>query len=133
MCADINNNPVKAISVVSTGTVEIRPEHIFGTNKPLLWWLLTSRKWVRRPINVYIIDHSDGLVLFDTGQDRSSVTDPNYIPGRFIKFFYRRLVKFDVGPADTLTEQLRVSGNSILIYRYRRFVLWRGGKKILVT
>ncbi len=34
---------VKAVSVVSTGTVQIRPEHPYGTRKPLYWWLLTSR------------------------------------------------------------------------------------------
>jgi hypothetical protein len=32
--------------VVSTGTVEIHPEHAVGTSKPLYWWLLTSRKWL---------------------------------------------------------------------------------------
>jgi N-acyl homoserine lactone hydrolase len=26
------------------------------------------------------IEHHDGLVLFDTGQDRASVTDPGYFP-----------------------------------------------------
>ena len=39
-------DPVKAVSVVSTGIVEIRPEHAFGTSKPLYWWLLTSRSWL---------------------------------------------------------------------------------------
>lgn len=45
-------DPVKAVSVVSTGTVEIHPEHALGTSKPLYWWLLTSRQWLPpRPIN----------------------------------------------------------------------------------
>jgi hypothetical protein len=64
------------VSVISTGTVEIHPEHAFGTGKPLYWWLLTSRRWLPpRPINVYFIEHANGLLLFDTGQDRASVTD----------------------------------------------------------
>jgi alpha-L-fucosidase len=29
---------------------------------------------MHRPINAYVIEHHDGLVLFDTGQDRASVT-----------------------------------------------------------
>ena len=33
-----------------------------------------------RPINVYVIEHRDGVVVFDTGQDRASVTDPSYFP-----------------------------------------------------
>jgi hypothetical protein len=57
------------VSVVSTGTVEIHPEHAYGTRKPLYWWLLTSRKWLPpRPINVYVIGHAKGLVLFDTAK-----------------------------------------------------------------
>ena len=57
----------------------------------MLWWLLTSRRWTApRPINVYVIEHRDGLVLFDTGQDRASVTDPHDFPGGIVGFFYRR-------------------------------------------
>ena len=45
-------------------------------------WLLTTRRWTDSlPINVYVIDHEDGLILFDTGQDRTAVTDPAYYPG----------------------------------------------------
>jgi len=73
---------VKAVSVVSTGTVRIRPEHPYGTRRPLYWWLLTSRRWTPpRPVNVYVIEHTKGLILFDTGQDRASVTDGGYFPG----------------------------------------------------
>ncbi len=32
-------------------------------------------------MNVYVIEHAHGLVLFDTGQDRASVTDDEYFPG----------------------------------------------------
>ena len=67
--------PVRAVSVISTGSVEIHPEHALGTRKPLYWWLLTSRRWLpSRPINVYVIEHARGLLLFDTGQDRASRT-----------------------------------------------------------
>jgi hypothetical protein len=73
---------VQAVSVIRTGTVRIRPEHPCGTRKPLYWWLLTSRRWTPpRPINVYAIEHAKGLILFDTGQDRASVTDDTSFPG----------------------------------------------------
>jgi len=104
---------VKAVSVVSTGTVEIHPEHAYGTGKPLYWWLLTSRKWTPpRPINAYVIEHSEGLVLFDTGQDRASVTDASYFPGGFTGLLYDRLARFQVGEEDTLTAQLATLGYS---------------------
>jgi N-acyl homoserine lactone hydrolase len=102
---------VRAVSVVSTGTVQIHPEHPFGTRKPLYWWMLTSRQWTPpRPINVYVIEHAKGLVLFDTGQDRASVTDEAYFPGGFTGLIYDRLARFDIGEQDTLTAQLAALG-----------------------
>jgi N-acyl homoserine lactone hydrolase len=104
---------VKAVSVISTGTVQIRPEHPYGSRKPLYWWLLTSRQWTPpRPVNVYVIEHASGLVLFDTGQDRASVTDPAYFPGGLAGHVYDRLARFDIGEQDTLTAQLATLGYS---------------------
>jgi N-acyl homoserine lactone hydrolase len=104
-------DPVKAVSVISTGTVEIHPEHAFGTSKPLYWWLLTSRNWLPpRPINAYVIEHAKGLLLFDTGQDRASVTDDAYFPGGFTGVLYDRLARFHIGEQETLTAQLATLG-----------------------
>jgi hypothetical protein len=41
--ASITTDAVRAVSVLSTGTVEIHPEHAYGTRKPLYWWLLVPR------------------------------------------------------------------------------------------
>jgi N-acyl homoserine lactone hydrolase len=104
---------VRAVSVLSTGTVEIHPEHAYGTRKPLYWWLLTSRKWTQpRPINMYVIEHANGLVLFDTGQDRASVTDDSYFPDGLTGVVYDRLARFDIGEEETLTAQLATLGYS---------------------
>jgi N-acyl homoserine lactone hydrolase len=102
---------IKAVSVISTGTVEIHPEQPFGTRKPLYWWLLTSRRWTSPlPINVYVIEHAKGLLLFDTGQDRASVIDDAYFPHGFTKYLYGRLARFQIGEEDTLTAQLATLG-----------------------
>jgi N-acyl homoserine lactone hydrolase len=104
-------DPVRAVSVVSTGTVEIHPEQPYGTRKPLYWWLLTSRRWTPpRPINAYVIEHAKGLILFDTGQDRASVTDASYFPSGFTGYLYDRLARFHIGEEDTLTAQLATLG-----------------------
>ena len=104
---------VKAVSVISTGTVRIRPEHPYGSRKPLYWWLLTSRRWTPPwPINVYVIEHARRLILFDTGQDRASVTDESYFPGGATGFIYNRLARFDIGEDETLTAQLATLGYS---------------------
>jgi N-acyl homoserine lactone hydrolase len=104
-------DPVKAVSVVSTGTVEIHPEHAVGTSKPLYWWLLTSRQWLPpRPINAYVIEHANGLLLFDTGQDRASVTDDAYFPSGLTGLLYDRLARFHIGEEETLAARLATLG-----------------------
>ena len=73
---------IRRVSVVSTGQVQIRPDHEASARRPMAWWLLASRRWTSpRPIDAYVIEHRDGLVLFDTGQDRALVTDRGYFPG----------------------------------------------------
>jgi N-acyl homoserine lactone hydrolase len=75
------------------------------------WWLLTSREWTPpRPINAYVIEHDRGLLVFDTGQDRASVTDDSYFPGGLTGFLYDRLARFEIGAQDTLTAQLATLG-----------------------
>ena len=107
-------DPIARVSVISTGTVAIRPEHVGPTRKNIYVWLFTSRRWTEpRPINAYVIEHREGLVLFDTGQDRASVTDPHYFPGGLNGLVYSRLAKFDIGPDQTLTAGLRRLGHDV--------------------
>jgi glyoxylase-like metal-dependent hydrolase (beta-lactamase superfamily II) len=95
--------------VIRTGEAEGHHEHIYGTSKPALWWIFFGRRWVRLPINVYVIEHEDGLVLFDAGMDRAILTDTNY-PDRITALFNRHIYRFHVGPEDTLTVQLKQAG-----------------------
>jgi glyoxylase-like metal-dependent hydrolase (beta-lactamase superfamily II) len=109
-----NEASIKQVSMVSTGSVSIHPEHVSATRKPMYWWLFTSRRWTQPlPINVYVIEHRDGLVLFDTGQDRASVTDPDYFPGGITGVMYGRLARFEIGPEQTLAAQLAAIGYDI--------------------
>jgi glyoxylase-like metal-dependent hydrolase (beta-lactamase superfamily II) len=109
------SSPIKAVSVVSTGTVDIRPQHVRSTGTPAIWWLMTTRRWTSpRPINVYVVEHRDGLVLFDTGQDRASVTDPGYFPRSGLTgLIYRRLARFHIDPDQTLAARLAAVGYDI--------------------
>lgn len=105
-------NPIANVSVFSTGTVRIRPEHVGPTRKNTYVWLATSRRWTEpRPINVYVIEHRDGLVLFDTGQDRASVTEPDYFPGGLNGVVYDRLAQFAIEPDQTLARGLAALGH----------------------
>jgi N-acyl homoserine lactone hydrolase len=109
-----DNNLIRNVSVVSTGHVQIRPDHEASTWRPMFLWLLASRQWTGpKPINAYVIEHRDGIVLFDTGQDRASVTEPDYFPGGFTKVLYDRLARFEIGPTETLTAGIDRLGYSI--------------------
>jgi len=96
--------PITRVAQFSTGTVDIHPQHAVRGHSPMYWWILTSRRWLTgRPINVYVIEHTDGVVVFDTGQDRASVTDPCYFPGGPVGLIYRRLATFHIAENETLT------------------------------
>ena len=108
-----NPDPIRRISVFTTGTVQIHPEHMAGTWQPTWLWVLTSRRWTAPlPINVFVIEHRDGLVLFDTGQDRASITDPGYFPSGLLLGSLFSMARFEMTAEQTLTAQLKGLGYS---------------------
>ena len=95
------------MSAVSTGQAQIRPDHLASPWRPTPWRLLASRHWTGpRPVNAYVTEHRDGLVLFDAGQDRASVTGPGYFPGDMTGGLHGRLARFAIDPQQTLTVRL---------------------------
>lgn len=101
---------VKAIHCFSTGRGSQHKEHRYGSTKPQLWWVLTSRSWISLPISVFLIEHKDGLVLFDTGLDPAIAHNPTYISQAIGRFLMKRIFRFDVGPQDKLGEKLKANG-----------------------
>ena len=101
---------VKGISVIRTGSGDVHREHVFGTRKPALWWIFLTKRSVRIPIHVFLIEHEQGQVLFDTGMDRAIVTNPVYFPDKVTAFFMDHIFSFHQGPEDTLTRQLQIAG-----------------------
>ncbi|CAN5517947.1 N-acyl homoserine lactonase family protein [soil metagenome] len=62
---------------------------------------------------MYVVEHSDGLLLIDAGQDRQSVTDRRrYYPRGPLGWIYGRLGRFDIGSDETLVAGLRALGHS---------------------
>ena len=108
--SDSPGSAIRAVHAVTTGFVEQHPEHRNGTRKPTLWWVLTSRRWVRAPVLCYLIEHEQGLVLFDTGLDPALVSDPNYIDSSIGRFLLRKIFKLHIGPDDALDRQLAAMG-----------------------
>lgn len=97
---------IKAVHEITTGHVEQHREHRYGSSKPLMWWVLTSRSWVRAPITAYAFEHRDGLVLFDTGVDPALVSDPNYVSSAIGRFILKKVFRFHIGPEDALDKRL---------------------------
>jgi N-acyl homoserine lactone hydrolase len=58
------------------------------------------------PVNVFLVEHADGPVLFDAGQTAEAAR-PGYFP-RWHPFL--RLSRFELGPADEAGAQLEAAG-----------------------
>jgi N-acyl homoserine lactone hydrolase len=105
------NDPIGRVSVVSTGSVQIHPEHIACTWQPTWLWVLTSRRLTAPlPINVYAIEHRNGLVLFDAGLDRASITDPNNFPSGPLLGSLFSMARFEMRADQTLSVLLERIG-----------------------
>ena len=90
------SDSVKAIHVISTGRGEQHKQHRYGTWMPRILWVLTSRSWVELPINLFVIEHEDGLILFDTGLDPAIKSDPNYINKAVGRFLLGRIFRLHI-------------------------------------
>ena len=111
------DNPIKSVHVLSTGQGEQHREHRYGTRLPLMWWVLTSRSWIKIPINAYALEHRDGLVLFDTGLDPAIATDPGYISSAVGRFLLHRIFRLHINPDDALDrklEELRLAASDVV-------------------
>lgn len=96
---------IEAVHVFSSGTGFVHTEHLYGSRLPQMWWVLFSRSWVEVPINVFVVKHLEGLVLFDTGLDPAVLTNPNYVDSFIGRFFMRRLFRYKMEP-EKLTVKL---------------------------
>ncbi len=107
----INAAPVRSVRVITTGSGSLHPEHMYGSRKPTLWWVARSKEWINIPLNVFVIEHDDGLVLFDTGMDPAAAIDQvDYWPSRIGRWFLDHIFRFDIGPDDRLATQLAAAG-----------------------
>ena len=108
----MSESAVRSVTTFSTGSVRIHPQHARGSRWPVLIWLLLSQRWeAPRPIHVFVVEHEHGLVVFDTGQDPASVSDPSYYPAsRFTRIIYRSTARFEFGPTDSVPAQFKATG-----------------------
>ena len=107
------SGPIKNIQLVQTATAEQHKEHRYGSWMPRTVWALTSRSWVPLAVYSFVIEHRDGLVLFDTGVDPAVGLDPNYISSPIGRFLLHRIFRFEIREEDALRYQLQKLGVSV--------------------
>lgn len=112
MTASSSPNPIRAVTSVSTGSVRIHPEHAEGSRLPATLWLFLSRSWgPPRPVHCFMVEHREGLVLFDTGEDPASVSAAGYFPTAGLAgMMYRRLARFEMSADDGIRGQIKAAG-----------------------
>jgi N-acyl homoserine lactone hydrolase len=103
---------IRSVQVLRSGSGEQHREHRYGSGKPLLWWVLTSRSWIKLPINYFLIEHKDGPVLFDTGLDPSIVSNPQYIKNPVGRFLLKRIFRLHISEKDRMKTVLATIGQA---------------------
>jgi N-acyl homoserine lactone hydrolase len=101
---------IKKVQILSTGSGEQHKEHRYGSRLPATLWALTSRSWVDIPIHVFVIEHRNGLVLFDAGLDPAIESNPTYIDSAIGRFFMKRIFRLHIGRTDTVAHKLNAIG-----------------------
>ncbi|MCA4756037.1 N-acyl homoserine lactonase family protein [Mycolicibacterium fortuitum] len=108
--------PTYRIHQIQTGAVRVHPQQVEGSKINRSFWILTSQKWTEwLPINTYLIEHSNGLVLFDTGE-HPSVNEPDFYPWWAPQ--YRKMCQFDIHESESVVEGIRRLGYSPHDVRY---------------
>lgn len=101
-----SDHPIKSVRVLHCGRAEQHTEHRFGSRLPRLWWVFFGRNWVPLPLQCFLIEHRDGLVLFDTGIDPAILSDQGYIKQAIGRFLLPRIFKFQLTDRDRIDHVL---------------------------
>ena len=101
---------ISSVQVLQCGRVEQHKEHRYGSRLPQLWWVFFGRKWVPLPLQAFLIEHRDGLVLFDTGIDPAIQFDKGYIKQAIGRFLLARIFRLHLTEADRIDHVLAGAG-----------------------
>lgn len=102
--------PISSVRVINTGRAEQHQEHRYGSRLPQLWWVFFGRSWVPLPLQCFLIDHREGLVLFDTGIDPRVTSDRGYIKQAIGRFLLPRIFRFHLAKTDRIDHVLSNAG-----------------------
>ncbi len=99
--------------VVQTGWVSVKERfrELRGPASLRVPSIIANRRWTEwMPIQFFVIEHREGVIVFDTGES-SEVHDPEYFNCDLgTKWFYLNQLRFAVDPEDELGPQLAKIG-----------------------
>lgn len=104
------NPSISSVRVLQCGRCEQHHEHRYGSRLPQLWWVFFGRKWVPLPLQAFVIEHRDGLVLFDTGIDPAIQSDKTFIKQAVGRFLLPRIFRLHLTDADRIDHVLAGEG-----------------------
>ena len=107
---DRADQPIASVRVLNCGRAEQHKEHRYGSRMPRLWWVFFGRSWVPLPLFCFLIEHRDGLVLFDTGIDPAIMSDMGYIKQAIGRFLLPRIFRLHLTEADRIDHILDRAG-----------------------
>ena len=105
-----SDRSIASVRVLNCGRAEQHKEHRYGSRLPKLWWVFLGRSWVPLPLQAFLIDHRDGLVLFDTGIDPAIMSDRGYIRQAIGRYLLPRIFRFHVTEIDRIDHVLNDAG-----------------------
>ena len=103
---------IASVEVLDCGRAEQHWEHRYGSNLPQLWWVFFGRRWVELPLQAFLIEHRDGLILFDTGIDPAVQLDRGYMKQAIGRFLLPRIFRLSLTEDDRIDRVLSRSGVS---------------------
>ena len=116
------SDPIAGVSVISTGTRQIRPEHVGPTRKTALP-VAAHLPALDGPAADQRLRHRARRRAWSCSTPgRTAPRSPtrSYFPGGATGLVYRRLAKFDIGPDETLTASCAALGHTIADVAHRR-------------
>ncbi len=107
-----SDHAIASVKVLDCGRAEQHWEHRYGSKLPQLWWVFFGRRWVELPLQAFLIEHSDGLILFDTGIDPAVQLDSSYIKQAIGRFLLPRIFRLHLTESDRIDHVLSRKGVS---------------------
>jgi len=96
------------VHVLETGVAVVRERQLEGAGPArLLRTVLTRTGWTEIPMRAWLIEHPDGLLLIDTGQN-ARVNDPGYLPRESL--YFRRNLRSRIAPEEEIGPRMRALG-----------------------